>query len=57
MEGVDAQRALVHFRRASQLDPTNPIPVGNLAAALDRLGRTDEAGIYWRRFAELTPTE
>jgi arylsulfatase A-like enzyme len=57
MEGGDAQRALVHFRRASQLDPTNPIPVGNLAAALDRLGRTDEAGIYWRRFAELTPTE
>jgi len=57
MEGGDAQRALVHFRRASQLDSTNPIPVGNLAAALDRLGRSDEAGIYWRRFAELTPAE
>ncbi len=53
LEQGDAEKALVHFRRASQLDPTNPIPAGNVALALERLGRDDEAQLYWRRYGEL----
>jgi arylsulfatase A-like enzyme len=49
----DAARALVHFRCAADLDPTNPIPLGNVAAALERLGRSSEAFLYRRRADDL----
>lgn len=54
LERDDPTKALIHFRRATQLDPSNPIPVRNIATALDRLGRSEEAGLYWRRYGELT---
>lgn len=49
LEAGDAERALVLFRGAAELEPTNPIPVANVAAALDRLGRPQEAFLYRQR--------
>jgi len=46
LEGGDAAAALPHFEAAFRLEPTNPILPHNIALALERLGRGDEARRY-----------
>lgn len=47
--------ALVGFRRATELEPSNPIYHFNYAHALERTGKVDEAIDGYRRAIELAP--
>ena len=49
LEAGEDEEALVHFKRALELDPGNPIPPHNIVLVLERLGRADEA----RRYREM----
>jgi S1-C subfamily serine protease len=52
-----ADRAIAVCRDAVRLDPHSPRAQLDLATALDRAGRNDEALRAYRRYVELDPTE
>jgi arylsulfatase A-like enzyme len=49
LQAGNDDEALVHFKRALELDPGNPIPAHNIALVLERRGQVEEA----RRYREL----
>ena len=51
----DYEAAIQVFRRALDIDPKLASAERSLAAALDQLGRRDEATAHLRRYLELAP--
>jgi Flp pilus assembly protein TadD len=49
----NAEAAAAALRRAIALNPADPSPHYQLARALEKMGKTDEARQEWQRFAEL----
>lgn len=49
------EEAIVHWRRAAELNPQDYQTLFNLARTLDRLGRTGEAEVFYRRYLQAAP--
>jgi Flp pilus assembly protein TadD len=51
--GGDTEAAVTELQRCIELKPGDPSPHYQLARALQKLGKTDQARQEWQRFAEL----
>lgn len=54
LEAGRVDEAIAELIEAIRLDRLSPPPHWNMALALERKGRREEAGRYWKRFLELT---
>jgi len=53
LQATDADAAVAHFRKALEVNPTHYGATFQLARALDRAGRRDEAKQQWQRVLQL----